>query len=335
MIRLKDILLEINEITFMSGKSSGDDSEGMGNDALNLIYSDEDRIPKVVEDLWEDGDSPEDAKKLLSLIQKKTPIIFKKGKYALIKQDTPRSIHFYLIDTIVYNPKQMFVATAKMDMNDVGYEYNLKKLFGTDVYQVHWSNVAEEYQGQGIGKILYTLLYEFCKSKNAAIISDDILYEGSSAMWRKYMPQIAKYFGILMSDIILPITAEDVKDTRFDDTASASGFVAMERPTKMMRKIAHNVQGLSFSRGDYGVVKMFNGINDPIEKANSSKQERYYFDNLVDEVDTIQKLINSVWYEKAGVYSATGKIKTCAIFAFEDAVAIVKQVGNRLVTVYL
>ena len=74
-------------------------------------------------------------------------------------------------------------------------QYNASQAVDMPIYQIHWSNVGSELKGMGIGKQLYTLVYEWVKSKGAALASDSILYEGSAGMWTKYMPQIAKYIS--------------------------------------------------------------------------------------------------------------------------------------------
>jgi hypothetical protein len=136
----------------------------------------------------------------------------------------------------------------------------------------------------------------------------------------------------------------------------------MENPPKEVRKIAYNVQGLSFKKGQYGVMRVRQGINDKIsitvgqtirtftfnddEDGDSrwtSKPNKEYqytlFSNLVDQCPTMLILLKRMEqldmvnrYELVNGTSEATDLKAC-VFSFTNANVIVKETGGRLVMV--
>jgi len=225
-----------------------------------------------------------------------------------------------------------------------GKFYNFKKGFGVKVEAIHWSNIALELRGTGMGKLMYTMVYEYVKSKGRALGSDSMLFEGSAGMWMTYMPSIAKYFGIIVNDLMLPIAPEELnkKNKPAFELYLVEGFVAMETPPPMVRKIAYNVKGLSFIKGEYGVVKMEGKVNDILDVTKRSKtlfgqrlkdpkEESARFIDYVNNFDTIKALMNSALEYSISDTVGTRKTKyKTLIFAFDNAVLVVKELPNGL-----
>jgi hypothetical protein len=183
-----------------------------------------------------------------------------------------------------------------------------------------------------------------------------MLFQGSQKMWIDYMPSVASYFGIVMEDVFFPIDKSEISRDVMGNGVDT--VVAMENPPKEVRKLAYNVSGLSFKRGQYGMCRVRAGINDKIAlKAGDTirtftfndKDDRWQskpnknfqytlFSNLVDEAPTMIVLFKRM--EGLGMadgYDVVNQtdykdLKAC-VFSFENANVIVKETGGRLVMV--
>jgi GNAT superfamily N-acetyltransferase len=331
-MKLIDILKELSELSLQKGHASNKSSSDLGIEGMIDILS----VKNMKKYDYENDD------KALSLVEPlindllaKGNVVGEEGQYKLFLVPKSGDYKFYLVNTQAETTDLVFVGQIILQKGYDGFRYNVDKAFQLKVYQVHWSNIGAEYRGKGLGKILYSMVYEYISNQGAALASDGMLYEGSSGMWRTYMPDIASYFGVIMEDVIVPITKEDVSDASLVAKSGLDTFIAMEKPPMLVRKVAHNVEGLSFAKGEYGLVRMFGSINDLLDVGKTGINKQVYFDNLIDEVSSLKELFKLLEYESVGIFSATGNITKCAIFTFEDAIAIVKQVGNKLVTVYV
>ena len=181
--------------------------------------------------------------------------------------------------------------------------------------------------------------------------SDSMLYEGSAGMWMTYMPTLATYFGVIINEILVPIPVEELtkKNKSIFSIYGVDGFVAMENPPPTVRKIAYNVKGLSFVGGEYGVALMYDSVNyildieannryrlnrwddDYEEKRKKPKGKPVRFIDYVNNFTTIKQLLNSEI--RYGIGDIVGSKKTkykTIIFAFQDAMLVVKQLPDKL-----
>jgi hypothetical protein len=187
---------------------------------------------------------------------------------------------------------------------------------------------------------MYTLVYQYVNGLGAALISGTMLFEGSQKMWFDFIPSIASFFGVVVEDIFFPIDKGEI--TRDIMGGDVDCVIAMENPPKEIRKIAYNMKGLSFKKGEYGMMRVRAGINDKISlKAGESKNPKFeytMFSNMVDESPTMITLLKQM--ERLGMgdpYDVTNTtdwkdLKAC-VFSFENANIIVKETGGRLVMV--
>jgi hypothetical protein len=178
-----------------------------------------------------------------------------------------------------------------------------------------------------------------------------MLFEGSAGMWMTYMPTLATYFGVIINEILVPIPVEELtkKNKSVFGIYGVDGFVAMENPPPTVRKIAYNVKGLSFVGGEYGVALMYDSVNDILdieannryrlnpwdddyeEKRKKPKGKPVRFIDYVNNFTTIKQLLNSEI--KYGIGDIVGSKKTkykTLIFAFQDAMLVVKQLPDKL-----
>ena len=287
----------------------------------------------------------------ISMIDSKLPIVARSGGYELRKRKSGKIIEFHLVDPKAKYIYEYFIGIIEVEPNRRTYRIDSKKAFNLKCYQIHWSNVAKEHQGKGLGKLMYTLVYQYVNQAGGALVSDSILFQGSQKMWFDYIPSIASFFGIEVNEIFFPIDKSEI--TREILGNGVDHVIAMENPPKEIRKIAYNVKGLSFKAGQYGMIRIRAGINDKIELNNISlskssdfwaqkptkKSEYTMFSNMVDDAPTIIVLLKRMQgLGMADVYEAqnwTGEpsnLKAC-IFSFTNANVIVKETGGRLVMV--
>jgi hypothetical protein len=355
MIKLKHILYEID---LMYGDSGSDTLEDFYYNVKGKI------LPKkydVVDD-WIgfgqggehtrnlDGEAKkkyEKAQELMlvnadfkAIVDSKLELVASSGGYQLRMMKQGKDLIFHLIDPKAKYIYEYFIGIIKTEFGTRSYRFNPKKAFNLTCYQIHWSNVAKEKLGQGLGKLMYTMVYEYVTGLGAALVSDSMLFQGSQKMWFDYIPTIASFFGVVVEDIFFPIDKSEVNRDVMGSTVDT--VVAMEHPPKEIRKVAYNVQGLSFKKGQYGMIRVRIGINAKIalKAGDSSKNFQYtMFSNLVDESPTMIGLIKKM--ERLGLcdtYDVTNRtgepndLKAC-VFSFDNANVIVKETGGRLVMV--
>jgi hypothetical protein len=347
MIKLTEI---VREISFQKGHASQNKIEDISSDALSTSDIDDD-LDRPGD--YDELELPVNDKQFQNSFKKKMIVIDQYNQYNLVKSKKPRyrnEIAYYLVDTKAPSIGEFFVGVIKTEINS-GNRYKLKKAFEIEIETVHWSNVAQELRGTGMGKIMYSMVYKHVISKGMAFGSDSMLYEGSAGMWMTYMPTLATYFGVIINEILVPIPAEELtkKNKSIFGIYGVDGFVAMENPPPTVRKIAYNVKGLSFVRGEYGVALMYDSVNaildieandlhrlnryddDYEEKRKKPKGEPVRFIDYVNNFTTIKQLLNSeIKYEISDIVgSKKTKYKTI-IFAFLDAMLVVKQLPDKL-----
>jgi hypothetical protein len=341
MIKLIDL---VKEISFGSGQASSNNAEDISSDAI-YMNGIEYELGKKRKDDYDELQIPVSDPVFQNQVKKKFVTVGESSGYRLLttKSDRYGGGRYYLINPNAKVIGEYFIGIIKTEVN-TGEFYNLKKAFGVEVETVHWSNVALEMRGTGVGKLMYTMVYDHVKSKGRALGSDSMLFEGSAGMWMRYMPSIAKYFGIIVNDLMLPIAPEELnkKNKSAFELFGVDGFVAMETPATLVRKIAYNVKGLSFVKGEYGVVRMDGKVNDIIDvtkrnrdifgqRSRDPKEESARFIDYVNNFSTMKALLNSPIDYSIRDITGTKKTKYKTIlFAFEDAVLIVKELPNGL-----
>ena len=372
----------------MSGNAGSDGMEDFFYNALNRF------LPKkyeIVSDLmdrhsWDDDSiqlsdkekkEQDKAKELATvnsdwkgMIDSKLPLVANSGGYELRLQKDGKDLIFHLVDPKAKYIYEYFIGIIKTESGTRSYRINPKKAFNLNCYQIHWSNVAQEHMGKGLGKLMYTLVYQYVTGLGAGLVSDSMLFQGSQKMWFDFMPSIASFFGVVVSDIFFPIDKGEINRDVMNSVVDC--VIAMENPPKEIRKIANNMKGLSFKKGQYGMLRVRAGINDKISLkpgqtsrtftfqedprwmdmdedndidsgkwvSKPNKKFQYtLFSNLVDECPTMWTLlmrleqmdvVNS--YEVVNFSAEAKDLKTC-VFSFNNANVIVKETGGRLVMV--
>ena len=326
-MKLIDILKELNELSLQKGQASSKSSADLSIEGMITLLSVK-GMDKY--DFEEDFERNKLVKPLLKdLLSQNTPIA-EEGQYKLLFKSRSGEHIFYLIDTKAPTVDMVFVGKMVLERYMDEFYFNPEKAFSLKMFQVHWSNIGIEYRGKGLGKVMYTLVYQYLSSKGYAMASDSMLFEGSSGMWRTYMPDIANYFGIMMRDVLLPVSKEDVADTKLVEKSDLDGFVAMENPPKLVRKLAYNVSGLSFARGEYGMVNVY---ETEIDKETPIFFNKSFIDAIDEEdFESLNDLAKKI-SKRDDIHTATGNIKNlkCLIIVFQNALVAAKQVGDKIV----
>jgi len=326
----------------------GDDPRGNHNYSISSTELDKERA-KAQELILVNSD-------FKAIIDSKLPLITKSGGYELRMKREGKDLIFHLVDPKAKFIYQYFIGIIKTEFGTRSYRFDPRKACNLTCYQIHWSNVAQEHMGKGLGKLMYTMVYEYVNGLGAALVSDSMLFQGSQKMWFDFIPSKASFFGVVVEDIFFPIDKSEI--SRDVMGKGVDTVVAMENPPKEVRKLAYNVTGLSFKRGQYGMCRVRAGINDKIAlKAGDTirtftfndKDDRWQskpnknfqytmFSNLVDEAPTMIVLFKRM--EGLGMadgYDVVNQtdykdLKAC-VFSFDNANVIVKETGGRLVMV--
>ena len=382
MIRLKNLL---PEISLMQGDAGSDKMKDIFDTAFRagvlpkkyrpLYWADEDEAKSIPSKYIGKNLTAKDKKEIEKHIElnqvtpqildylNKYETVASSGNYVMILKKSPKEWNFLLCDKSAKNLTEFFIGVIRVEKGVRSYSFSPKKAFNLDVYQIHWSNIALEFKGQGMGKLMYTMVYEYIAGTlKGALLSDSMLFQGSQKMWMQYIPTIANYFGIVVEDVFFPIDKSEVGGDVMGN--NVDHMVAMQTMPKEISKIAYNVKGLSFKAGEYGVFEVHENINAKLAKTKKTlhpwdkgfdpyagydektgkfkkpeKPVETYFSNLVDEATTIigliKKMENDYNMETGFLVSNTGEIsnlKAC-VFSFENANVIIKQTGGKLVMV--
>jgi hypothetical protein len=330
-IKTFESFVALNEMQFKKG--------GTGSDSDYRILSD--FLEKTHMDYGDSYDSPltPGTKKI---IYKFAPVISKFDEYELIAVLTPeQGSYSEELDVFLFNPSASTLAEAfcgliELKANASNQYVNIEKFFHVKTYTIEWSNVKKSLQGSGLGKKMYSALYKWITDDGGCLQSDYTLYPGSAAIWTKYMPSIASWFGVNIRGILLPIDKTEIDKTKF--TMDVDHLIAMENPPKEIRKISYNVQGLSFNEGEYGVVEFINQINDEMNidtKKHKELGDINVFADIIEVCDTMQEFLKVTKNDIKEILTSTGitdKLKT-VLCVFYDATVILKETKNGLVMV--
>lgn len=346
LARLKRHLLQ--EIKFQSGDASQSDEETIAGKIMYLDIFGSGAIYKKLQDLNvlnKNGGVISDTK-LTDQIQK---LIKSKAKDVVSSKDMELLVFKRYSKSNVcalVNPKANTITEYFIGMINISFDedsktysdYSTSQAVDIPFYQITWSDLATAYRGKGIGKQLYTLVYEWTKSKGAGLASDSMLYEGSARMWTNYMPQIASYFGVLLGNIVIPISKEEALLDKFKHFGTADGFAAFENPSKTMRKILYNLKGLTYSNGDIFIVDLSESYS---VNSNIDLEETMTLFDIVEESSSMKELLDRIDREvrvddefggKQSLKYINRAAKTSSVkatvFTFKDSLVIVKSVST-------
>jgi hypothetical protein len=189
---------------------------------------------------------------------------------------------YKLIDptSVVGNTKYLVKPSAKTwkeyIVGSVDVEEVKGKPYGLRGGQIVLTYISELYRGQGLGSLMYYMVLVHYEN----LFSDNILYEGSRAIWtNKIYPatQLGGFFGVETGGFYAPLTLEDAKNDKIMKMQDIVSYVASTNPTPEMIKLQDYLDGLSLSKGEYGIYTYKRSSED--------------FDDLVSESESLEDII--------------------------------------------
>ena len=251
MIKLTDLLREIDIRKGSLGQAFVNDNELRESFFYNF-------------DLMVGDDSPVDESKL----QYKE--LSEVGEYRMIEPTGVDGTTKYLVKPSAETWKEYIVGSV--DVEDV-----VGKPYGLKGGQIVLTYISEPYRGKGLGALMYYMVLVHYGN----LFSDNILYEGSRAIWtNKIYPatQLGGFFGVETGGFYAPLTLEDAKNDKIMGIQDIVSYVASTNPTPEMVKLQNYLDGLSLSKGEYGIYTY-----------EGSGEE---FDTMVGESNSLEEVIN-------------------------------------------
>jgi hypothetical protein len=191
------------------------------------------------------------------------------GEYKLIEPKNPKELTKYLVKPTAKTWEEYIVGSV--DVEEVS-----DKPYGLEGGQIVLTYISKPYRGQGLGALMYYMILVHYGN----LFSDNILYEGSRAIWiNKIYPatQLGGFFGVETGGFYAPLTLEDAKNDKIMKMQDIVSYVASTNPTPEMIKLQDYLDGLSLSKGEYGIYTY----------KKSSKE----FDELVSDSESLEDVI--------------------------------------------
>lgn len=192
------------------------------------------------------------------------------GEYKLIDPTGVVGTTKYLVKPSAKTWKEYIVGSV--DVEDVA-----GKPYGLEGGQIVLTYISKLYRGKGLGSLMYYMVLVHYGN----LFSDNILYEGSRAIWtNKIYPatQLGGFFGVDAGGFYAPLTLEDAKNDEIIGMQDIVSYVASTNPTPEMIKLQNYLGGLSLGKGEYGIYTY-----------EGSGEE---FDIMVGESNSLEEVIN-------------------------------------------
>jgi len=244
-------------------------------------------------------------------ILKKT-VLSEDGPYQFIVPSTYTGT-LYLVNSAGTNIENYVIGTIDVSIiNLTGKDGKPFKITGAEI---HLTYVTEPWRGKGLGYKMYTMLLQAYKN----VFSDNILYEGSLAIWvNKLAPlgaESGNFFGAQVGGIIVPMSAEDVSNRNILNDVGLDHLIVSVSPPQVLLDIKQKLADLSLSNGDYGVFEP------------SMKIKVTQFQDIVDESVSIDEVLS-----EADLYQVLGILEdnqySTIVVALQDAMVILRETGD-------
>lgn len=192
------------------------------------------------------------------------------GEYKLIDPTSVTGTTKYLVKPSAKTWREYIIGS--IDVEDV-----IGKPYKLEGGQIILTYISKLYRGKGLGALMYYMILVHYGN----LFSDNILYEGSRAIWmNKIYPatQLGGFFGVEIHGFYAPITLEDAKSNILIQMQDVVSYVASANPIPEMIKLQSYLGGLSLSKGEYGIYT----YEGPGEE----------FDVMVSESNSLEEIIN-------------------------------------------
>ena len=221
----------------------------------------------------------------------------------------------YLVNSAGTNIEDYVIGTIDVDIiNLTGDRWKPFKITGAEI---HLTYVTEPWRGKGLGYKMYTMLLKAYKN----VFSDNILYEGSLAVWVKKLAPLGaesgNFFGAQVGNIIVPMSAEDISNRNILNDVGLDHLIVSVSPPQVLLDIKRKLAGLSLSGGDYGVF-------EPSMKIKVAQLQ-----DIVDESASIMDVV-----DQADLYQVLGGYRedqySTIVVALQDAMVIVRETDDDM-----
>lgn len=183
------------------------------------------------------------------------------GEYKLIEPTGVEGTTKYLVKPSAETWREYIVGSV--DVEDV-----VDKPYRLEGGQIVLTYISKPYRGQGLGALMYYMVLVHYGN----LFSDNILYEGSRAVWtNKIYPatQLGGFFGVEIKvetgGFYAPLTLEDAKSNQLIKMQDIVSYVASTSPTPEMMTLQDYLGGLSLSKGEYGIYT-YKGSSKELKK---------------------------------------------------------------------
>jgi hypothetical protein len=189
---------------------------------------------------------------------------------------------------------------------------NSLKVPGVKIFMIR---IASSWKGKGYGLKLYQGILETFKT----IFSDEILYEGSYSIWTNKLAPLGNesgnFFGLQAGKVVIPLTVEDSKNADVLGDVGSEEFIISVNPPSQLLNLKAKLNGLSISKGDYGVFEADDSISVNTLKMVTDSQTT--LSGVESELDL---------YQVVGV----GKQYDTIMIPIDSGVAILKQENGKV-----
>lgn len=265
-------------------------------------------------------------------------IIGKVGEFSVIKApySSRQGVAYYLVDL---NQDAYECTVGKIETYKVAVKgaYSAGQVFGFtgNIRQVSLSDFADEYRGKGLGSKLYDAVWD----DSDAFFSDEILYEGSYAMWAHHIMRNAGFFGIMVGDsgAVIPLSPEDALNKDLMGQEDVRSFIAIKDPGNVpapVRKMAHNLKGVDIAKQLVVCGLRRDSINKKLKNGRSIDFVEG-FTNVPQLLRGLERLGDDDVLSVEFLFNYPSAERTTAVLLFSDATLVVKTQGGQLVTVLI
>jgi GNAT superfamily N-acetyltransferase len=246
-------------------------------------------------------------------IIKKTTLIAD-GEYEFIVPSSYRGT-LYLVDTKGTTLDDYVIGQVEVEKIYINANSGRTKPYRLPGAEIHLTYISPKYRGKGLGVKMYNMLLEAYKT----IFSDNVLYPGSWSLWISKLAPIGlkqgNFIGGEVGGIIVPFTPEDISNSDLMMGIGVDHLILSIEPPQVLLDIKQALNGLSLSKGDYGIYE------------STTKIKVAELDAVVDESASIEEVI-----EGADLMQMVGLNDDdnypVIVVATQDALAVVREVGD-------
>ena len=249
-------------------------------------------------------------------INQKSNVVAKAGDIKLI-QPKNKTNHYFLVNDAARSNEELNNFSGYLagfvDANILSVKEKNLAPYQMEGVEIHLTYIFRGYRGMGLGGIMYQMLLQAYKT----VFSDSILYKTSRAVWVNKLAPMANgsniIFGGRYNNTIIPLTIEDAANNEI--ASDIDKYFITTNPPAPLKKITQAIDGLSLSKGEYGIYLPF------------SKIKAQEIDNISSKVNSIEALVDMIGLERV-VGIGNPKNYQKIIIEATDAILVADELGD-------